>query len=107
MKKWEIVHMEVLPLVRNLQYVVKSIVYKRVYTLTENGNTFVAEVNGMVNLPEPTGRDFIQYDYLTEEMVGGWIESLVDVQQVDMMVEERMQITKNPPLTSLPLPWQK
>jgi hypothetical protein len=54
----------------------------------------------------PSDTDFTAYPDLTEEQVIGWLESGMDISEINKYLDTQLENTINPPVVILPLPWQ-
>lgn len=99
---WTISSMETAPSEDGLTDVVKTIHwrYKGV-----DGN-YQAEVYSSFACPSPSSTDFTAYEDLTEADVIGWLEAGIDVDAMNTNIDSQIENLKNPPIVSLPLPWE-
>jgi len=89
----------------NLTDVVFTVHYRRNATSEVDGKTYFADTYRTVSLPLPSPEDFIPYEDLTEEIVIGWLEEVLDTQAIDASLAQQIENQINPPVISLPLPW--
>ncbi len=69
--------------------------------------TFNGRVYSTCSFPVVQGTSFVPYEDLTEDDVLGWCwANGVDKDATEAAVEQQIQNAKNPPVVSLPLPWQ-
>lgn len=75
-------------------------------TQVEGDKTYSASVYSTCSLPAPEGQ-FTEYADLTKEQVLGWIWAAgVDKTGTELAVERQIQLQINPPVVTLPNPWQ-
>jgi hypothetical protein len=56
-------------------------------------------------MPLPTSEDFIPYNELTQNMVTLWLESVLNISDLQSRVDTQINFIENPPTVSIPLPW--
>jgi len=56
-------------------------------------------------LPEPLEENFTPYNNITEEMVISWLESILNIEDLQQGIIDKIEIIKNPPLIEIPFPW--
>jgi hypothetical protein len=99
---WDINKIYAKPLSNGLINVIHSIDWS--YTgIDENNNT--ASIQVPITLPEPSDENFIPYDDITEEMVISWLESILNVEDLQQGIIDKIENIKNPPLVEIPFPW--
>jgi hypothetical protein len=77
------------------------------WTCSGTDGTYNGSVYSTCSLPVVDSGNFIPYQSLTEQTVLGWIwANGVDKDATEAAVEQQIQNAKNPPVVSLPLPWQ-
>ena len=77
------------------------------WTCNGTDGAYNASVYSTCSLPVVQGETFIPYQDLTLETVLGWIwANGVDKDATEAAVHQQIQNAKNPPVVSLPLPWQ-
>jgi hypothetical protein len=75
-------------------------------TQTDGEKTYSASVYSTCSLPAPEGT-FVPYDQLTLDQVLGWIWAAgVNKDATEAAVEQQIQLQINPPVVTLPNPWQ-
>jgi len=99
--KWTISALDCTVNEEGLENVVKTI-HWRYRGTDEEGNT--AEVYGAQAVPSPNPEEFSAYETLTQEVVEGWLESTMDVEQQQKAIENKIELLKNPVSVTLPLP---
>ena len=77
------------------------------WNLTGTDGTYTGQVYSTCSFPVVSKTDFIFYEDLTLNDVLGWIwANGVDKDATEAAVHQQIQNAKNPPVVSLPLPWQ-
>ena len=85
----------------SLENVIKTIHWR--YT-GENENGILADVYGANSLPKPEAEGYIPFEQLTEEIVVGWLESVLDVSALEKQIEDAIYLINNPVMVQLSLP---
>jgi hypothetical protein len=101
---WSIFRLDCAPLENGLTDVVKMI-HWGLTGIDENGVS--ASFSNSYPLSSPTPEAFTDYATLTEETVIGWLESNLDVGYLQTVITNEITSKYNPPITPLPLPWEK
>lgn len=99
---WTISSMETAPSEDGLTDVVKTIHWR--YKGVDGD--YQAEVYSSFACPSPSSTDFTAYEDLTEADVIGWLEAGIDVDAMKENIDSQIENLKNPPIVSLPLPWE-
>jgi hypothetical protein len=89
----------------NLDDVVFNVHWRRNATETLGDKTYFADVYGSLAVPAPSAEDFTPYADLTFEQVCGWLDEGLDVEATDAGLATQIENLINPPVVSLPLPW--
>lgn len=84
-----------------LKNVVKTI-HWRYRGTDEDGTT--AEVYGAESVPSPNPEEFKEFETLNQEVVEGWLESILDVDEKKQNIQQQIEEIKNPVKVTLPLP---
>ena len=84
-----------------LNNVVESIHWRYEGT-DENNNT--ESIFGLQVVGEPNNELFTEYSGLTLEIVSGWLEALIDVEEMKTNISERIAAKITPTKIMLPLP---
>lgn len=85
-----------------LQKVVTT-VHWRYRGTDEDGIT--AEAYGAQAVGEPNPDAFTPYPNLSKEQVIGWMESVIDMEQLNQNIQTQIDLIKNPIQVTLPAPW--
>ena len=94
--------LEIAPLLNGLEKVVTRIQYT--YTGTdENGIT--ATIPGGINMPEPLPDNFKNFDLLTEAEVVLWLESAVDTNMLNTIIDNSISEKTTPKYVAVKSPW--
>jgi len=99
---WTISSLDTAPSEDGLTDVVKTIHWR--YKGTDED--YQAEVYSTYSCPSPSSTDFIAYEDLTEADVISWLEAGIDVDSMKENIDSQIENLKNPPIVSLPLPWE-
>jgi len=104
--KWIISQMNEYPTTAdNLTDVVFTVHWRRQAEQIDGDKTWFAETYGAQSVPPPTPENFTPYADLTQAIVEGWLENALDVVAIDASLDGKIENQKNPPVVSLPLPW--
>ena len=104
-KQWVIAGLDVAPSDETLTDVVKTIHWRKQATETVGEQTYRADMYGACSVTPPTPEAFISFTDLTEAEVIAWLEATLDVAAIDSALDIQIDIAKNPPVVSKPLPW--
>jgi hypothetical protein len=99
---WNINRIYTKPLLNGLTNVIHTIDWSYIGT-DENNNR--AHMQMPTLLPESSEENFIPYDNITEEMVISWLESILNVEDLQQEIINKIENIKNPPIIELPFPW--
>lgn len=89
----------------NLNDVVFLVNWRRNATETVGDKVYFVDTYGVLTLPAPDPQNFTPYNDLTFEQVCGWLDAGEDVAWIDAGLAESLQKLIDPPVISLPLPW--
>jgi len=99
--KWTISALDCAVNEEGLENVVKTVHWR--YRGTDaDGDT--AELYGAQPVPSPNPEEFSAYETLTQEVVEGWLESIMDMEEKQNIITEKINLVKNPVSVTLPLP---
>lgn len=65
---------------------------------------YKVERHGIAML-DPPQQNFIPYENLTEEEVIQWVQSKLDVIEIENSMTQELETKKNPPIIAKELPW--
>lgn len=102
---WKIRSMECKLSEGELQDVVSLVKWKYIATETIGGNDYSAETLGITEVNSPSGVDFTPYADLTKEQVTGWLESILDIPEMQLMLQDKINTQVNPVYVTSPLPF--
>jgi hypothetical protein len=99
---WVIDSMEVIPSVDGLTNVVSIInwSYNGVSSIGTNGKISSTSV-----VPLPSSENFTPYDELTQDTVISWLESVLNISNLQSRIDTQINLIENPPTVNIPLPW--
>jgi hypothetical protein len=89
----------------DLTDVVFVVHWRRQATDIVGDKSYFADIYGTLAVPAPSPEDFTPYPDLTFEQVCGWLEAGLDVLTLDAALAQQIENQINPPVISLPLPW--
>lgn len=89
-----------------LDDVVFTVHWRRNATEIVGDKTYFADTYGALSVPAPDPDDFTPYEDLTFDQVCGWLEAGLDTEELDAGLTQQIENQINPPVISLPLPWQ-
>ena len=99
---WRINKMYIKPSLNGLINVIHTVDWEYIGT-DENNNKSSARIPMI--LPEPLEENFTPYNNITEEMVISWLESILNIEELQQDIINKIELIKDPPLIELPLPW--
>ena len=94
---WTFQQFDVAPSEDGLKQVVKTI-HWRLYAI-ESG--IAVEAYGSVSLGEPSGKDFLPYEDITEEWAIEQTSALIDLPQIKQALAEQIEQKKKPPMVPM------
>jgi hypothetical protein len=100
---WSISRLDCAPSENGLTNIVK-VIHWGLTGVDENGIS--ASMSNSYPLSSPSPEGFADYLTLTQETVIGWLESGLDVGYIKTILSNEIASQYNPPITSLPLPWE-
>lgn len=104
MKFWIIAGNEVATIDNGtLQNVIKKIHWRRGYT---KDNQYTDKFD-ILELPDPSPDNFIDYSSLTYEQYCYWLETYLNVSEIDASLDQAMEYILNPPTKMVDLPFKK
>lgn len=102
---WQISQMNTKPKEGQLTDVVVNVDWIRKASTQVNENEYVTYSVGSFPCNTPSETDFTAYPDLTELQVIGWLESGMDISEIDNYLATQLNNAINPPVVILPLPW--
>lgn len=105
MKQWYINNMSCIPKDGDLTNFVISVRWSRNATEIINEKKYFASVNGDQLFTTENVTNFIPYDELTYDIVCGWLNSSIDVTNLDANLDQQIAIQVDPPIVTPPLPF--
>lgn len=102
---WVISSMDEYPSSEGLTDVVFNVHWRRQATEASGSTTYFAETYSVLSVPAPAPEDFVPYENLTQVIVEGWLDAGLNVAAIDASLATQIENQKNPPVVSLPLPW--
>lgn len=100
---WDIIYIEANPSLDGLINVVSNI--KWVYNGISSDGT-QGKIEGETKIQTPQTDSFIPYDSLTKNIVVSWLESTLNVTDLQNRIDTQINFIINPPTVILPLPWE-
>jgi hypothetical protein len=105
-KKWVIAGLDVKPSSDGLTDVVSVIHWRKQATeVVGEGQSYVADMYGACAVAAPDVETFVDFANLKEEDIVAWLEATLDVAAIDTALDIQIDVQKNPPVVSKPLPW--
>ena len=81
-----------------------GIVYTAHYTVDANDGTYSAGAYGSCGLEQPDPNNIIPYANLTPEIVIGWVQDKLNVEEIEAALQAQLD-EKSAPTTATGLPW--
>jgi hypothetical protein len=69
-----------------------------------NENDTTSEIYGAQSVGDPNPEEFTPYEDLTVEVVSQWLESIMDMEEMQQNIENQINELENPTHITLPLP---
>jgi len=105
MKYWYINELDCVPQDGNYTNFVVVVSWDRYAIETINEIEYTARVFGSQSFSTDNVSNFIPYNDLTYEIVCGWLDSTIDVVQLDLNLDAQIENKVDPPIIILPLPF--
>lgn len=105
--EWVISQMETKPAEDSLSDVVVIVHWRRNATTAIDEKFYFTDSYGTYSCPLPSGEGFTPYEDLTKIQVEGWLDSGLDVAEIDAGLDSKLELLINPPVIVLPLPWDE
>lgn len=70
-----------------------------------SNETFTTEIYGTVGLSEPNPEEFTPFESLTKEKVVSWLESNLDVEEMQNSLNTQLALLADPPIVAKTPPW--
>jgi hypothetical protein len=99
--KWSVNPMDCVIDEDGLTNVVQTVHWRLIGT---DENNVSSDVYGAQGFPAPAAEGYIPFEYLTQEIVVGWLESVLDVETLKRQIEEAIYLINNPIMAQLSLP---
>ena len=106
MKKWYINAMDCKPKDGDLTDFVVVVHWSRLANEIINDKEYSTSVYGTQSFSSEDVTDFIPYDQLTYDIVCGWLDNSMDVAAIDLTLDKQIENLVNPPIVTLPLPFE-
>jgi hypothetical protein len=106
MKNWIINQMDCVPKDGDLTDFVVNVHWTRSAIDTINEKKYGASVYGIQSFSKDEVTNFIPYEDLTYEIVCEWLDSSLDVEDLDANLDAQIENQINPPIVTLPLPFE-
>ena len=103
---WVITQMDAKPKEDQLVDVVIFVHWKRSASLIYGDKTYYSAIYGTMSCAKPSETDFTAYSDLTFEQICEWLEADLDVSELDASLDVQLENQINPPIVTLPLPFQ-
>ena len=99
---WNINRMYTKPSLNSLTNVIHIVDWSYIGTDEDNNKAYMQMPTP---LPEPSDENFIPYNSITKEMVISWLESILNIEDLQQGIINKIENIKNPPLVEIPFPW--
>ena len=100
---YEIFKLITIPSANGLNNIVEGVNWR--YQVTDDA--YYADYYLVTLLSEPDSENFIQYESLTDQQVYSWIEQNEDIDQLKIIVDQKLNEKKNPSSVEKATPWDK
>lgn len=102
---WEITKLECKKQENGMENVVFNCFYERKGTTIKDNVIHTSKFSSNVYFRSPIPEEFIPYNTLTKEIVVSWLETHLDVADIDSKLQETIDNKINPRIITLPLPF--
>ena len=82
-----------------------DVVFQVNWQCNANDDGYSANSFGTVPVTYVAGSPYTPYDQLTQEQVWGWINPSIDRPEIEANLQAMIDVQKNPPVVTPPLPW--
>ena len=82
-----------------------GIIFTAHYTVDANDGTYSAGAYGSIGLEQPDPDDIIPYASLTPEIVIGWVQDKLNVEEIEAALQAQLD-EQRAPSKATGLPWQ-
>ena len=106
MKQWYINQMVCISEDTDLKDFVINVNWNRNAKETINNKEYFSSVYGSQSFSKNDITNFIPYEDLTYEIVCGWLDSVLDTNDLDLNLDAQIENQVNPPIVILPLPFE-
>ena len=103
---WIISQMNCYPSVDNLNDVIFCIHWRRSATTIVNEKEYYTDIYGAFTCEQPNPQDFTPYNDITYDQVCGWLNAGLPVAEMDASLDVALENLINPPVVTLPLPFE-
>ena len=99
--KWNVNPMDCVIDDDGLSNVVQTVHWRLIGT-DENGVS--SSVYGAASFPKPEAEGYIPFEDLTQEIILGWLETVLDIPAFEKQIEDAIYLINNPVMVQLSLP---
>ena len=104
--KWVINALNCVPKKEQMIDVVSIIHWSRIANTFLGDEPLEVSVYGTMSCPSPSETDFTAYPDLTYDQICSWLDSGLNVAELDANLDSQIANIINPPIVTLPLPFQ-
>ena len=105
--KWKINRLNCVPKEGQMIDVVSIVHWSRIAEQYIGGELIRVSVYGTMSCQSPSETDFTAYPDLTYDQICSWLDSDLNVAELDENLDSQIENIINPPIVTLPLPWVK
>lgn len=105
--KWYINRMDCIPKEGEMTDIVSAIYWSRLAEQYFDGELIQVSINGIMLCSSPSETDFTAYADLTFEQICQWLDSGLNVSEIDSNLDSKIDNIINPPIINLPLPFEQ
>lgn len=101
--EWTVNKIDVKPHFQNLENFVYIIYWDYI---ANNESGFTSSINGFTEFNSEVDSDtYIPYENITKDIVDHWLNTSTNVNQLQSILNKKIEDLINPPIINLPLPW--
>jgi hypothetical protein len=99
---WEITQMDTIPDFNGFTNFITRVYWKRIAT---NENNISSSIVGYVEFNQRSSEEYLEYNNITEEDVISWLETHTNIDEINSILDTKINDIINPPVVNLPFPW--
>ena len=94
--------MDTIPDFNGFTNFITRVYWKRIAT---NENNISSSIVGYVEFNQRSSEEYLEYNNITEEDVISWLETHTNIDEINSILDTKINDIINPPVVNLPFPW--